>query len=136
MKPHNLGRLYIQIDHLLLKWADEQSDKTFSLTVFFTLDFLQSQGPVSMKSLAEALDITPASVTTLSQKLERADWIERQPNPNDRRGALISITPAGSEILAGDYRSMQGFFDLHLSVDEQQHLASIFRRVIANSTQE
>lgn len=136
METHNLGRLFIQFDHLLLAWAEEQSDKPFSLTVFFALDFLQSRGPVSMKSLAEALDITPASVTPLSQKLEQAAWIERQPNPYDRRGALLSITPAGSEVLTSDYHKMQAFFDLHFSSDEQELIASIFQRVITNATRE
>jgi len=135
MDQENLGRLFIQIDSLLLDWAAGRKEKPFSMTTFFALDFLANHGPTSMKTLATGLDITPASVTTLSHKLEGAGWIARQPNPYDRRSSLLAITAAGREILQGDYESMQSFFDQHLSAAEQQDLRAMLQKIISIHTQ-
>ncbi len=136
MESSNLGRLFIKVDDLLLSWTAGQLDKPFSITTFFTLDYLASHGPASMKSLARALDITPASVTALSSKLEKAGWIQRQPSLEDRRSHLLTITPAGSEILAEDYRTMQAFFDKHLSMEDQKTLMALFQRILQHSRTE
>lgn len=133
MEPPNLGRLFIKVDDLVLSWTAGRLDKPFSITTFFALDYLASHSPASMKSLARALDITPASVTALSSKLETAGWIRREPHPEDRRSHLLSITPAGSEILSDDYRTMQAFFDRHLNREDQETLMTLFQRIIRNT---
>ena len=133
MDQENLGRLFIQIDHLLLSWAASQADKPFSMTTFFALDFLITNGPTSMKTLADGLDITPASLTALSQKLESAGWIERKPNPHDRRGALLLITPSGRNTLAADYQTFQSFFDLHLNPQQQLELTDLLQKIAAQN---
>lgn len=47
------------------------------------------------KDLAEQLDITTGSVTPLLDRLEAAGFIERRPNPTDRRSMVLQVTPAG-----------------------------------------
>lgn len=126
----NLGRLFFKIDHMLLSWAADRSDKRFSMTAFFALDYLAAHGESSMKTLAEALDITPASLTALSTKLEQAGRIERLPNPQDRRSSLLAITAEGGDALAEDYRTMQDFFNHYLAQDQQQQLSAIFHNII------
>ncbi|MBN1266963.1 MAG: MarR family transcriptional regulator [Anaerolineales bacterium] len=136
MERTNLGRLFFRIDHLLLSWAASHADTPFSITAFFALDHLATHGPTSMKTLAAALDITPASLTALSSKLEKAGWIERQPNPYDRRGALLVCTPAGSKKLSSDYHSMQSFFDSYLEKQEQWALSDILQVIVDHENQQ
>jgi DNA-binding MarR family transcriptional regulator len=133
MESYNLGQLFIKVDDLMLSWTAGRLDKPFSITTFFALDYLAPHSPASMKSLAHALDITPASVTALSNKLEKAGWIRREPHPEDRRSHLLSITPAGSEILNDDYRTMQSFFDQHLNTEDQKTLMTLFQRIILHT---
>lgn len=47
------------------------------------------------KSLASKLDLENSSMTGLLDRLEKKDLIERRPDPHDRRGILIFLTPAG-----------------------------------------
>lgn len=45
--------------------------------------------------LYEATMVTSGAMTARLDRLERAGLIERRPNPEDRRGSLVSLTTAG-----------------------------------------
>ncbi len=59
------------------------------------LGILRDHGPISPSELSERLIVTRATVTGLIDSLERNGFARRSPNPDDRRGLLVSITPAG-----------------------------------------
>src|SRR3954453_12765018 len=46
-----------------------------------------------------ALMLTSSGTTKRLDRLERAGLIERSPDPDDRRGTLITLTPAGLELI-------------------------------------
>lgn len=62
--------------------------------VLMLLAFSQ-RGALPMTKMGDRLMIHPTGVTKLVDKLERQGLVERRPNPNDRRGTLAHITPAG-----------------------------------------
>lgn len=47
------------------------------------------------RSLAKSLDLENSSMTGLLDRLEKQGLLERQRDPNDRRGILIFLTPQG-----------------------------------------
>ena len=47
------------------------------------------------KSLAAKLDLESSSMTGLLDRLEKKGLIERRPDPDDRRGILVFLTPHG-----------------------------------------
>ncbi|WP_344339072.1 MarR family winged helix-turn-helix transcriptional regulator [Agrococcus versicolor] len=47
---------------------------------------------VRQRDLAEALDISSASVTALVDRLERSGHVERRPHPSDRRSVVLVPT--------------------------------------------
>jgi DNA-binding MarR family transcriptional regulator len=47
------------------------------------------------RSLAKELDLENSSISGLLDRLEKQGLIERQKDPNDRRGILIYLTPEG-----------------------------------------
>jgi len=55
-------------------------------------------GGVRLKDLAEALDMERPSLGQLVDRLERDGLVERACAPDDRRGKVIHLTPAGREI--------------------------------------
>ena len=61
------------------------------------LEHLQAAGPMTQKRLGERLAISPGAGTAMIDRLESRGYVERIPNPEDRRSALVLITKAGVE---------------------------------------
>src|ERR1700743_405521 len=56
-------------------------------------------GPVTVSELAAPLGLTLPTVSGVLADLGRADFIERQPDPADRRRTIVAITPAQSALI-------------------------------------
>ncbi len=50
-------------------------------------------GPVSAGALAAATGLTTGAITGVIDRLERAGFARREPDPNDRRKVLVRATP-------------------------------------------
>src|SRR5918998_1986191 len=61
------------------------------------LEHLQATGPMTQKRLGERLSISPGAVTAMIDRLESRGYVQRTPNPEDRRSAFVHITKAGLE---------------------------------------
>ncbi|MEV0237696.1 MarR family transcriptional regulator [Nonomuraea sp. NPDC050786] len=57
---------------------------------------LQSR-PVSTGEIARLTGLTPGSATRMVDRLEKAGLVVRQPDPADRRRALVTLTPLARE---------------------------------------
>lgn len=51
-------------------------------------------GPLTPGALGRALSMPSGTVTALIDRLEYKRMVERRPNPNDRRGLILSLTEA------------------------------------------
>ncbi len=61
---------------------------------------LQHTGPSTQQTLAQALGVTPRSVSALVDGLETAGHVERRPHPDDRRAVLVTLTPSSERLMA------------------------------------
>ena len=59
------------------------------------LEHLQAAGPMTPGRLGRRLSMSPGAVTALVDRLERRGHVERTPNPEDRRSALLRETEGG-----------------------------------------
>jgi DNA-binding MarR family transcriptional regulator len=57
------------------------------------LSFLAIKGTSTPTELAKFTGLTTGSATAMLDRLEKAHFVVRKPNPNDRRGVLIEIDP-------------------------------------------
>ena len=55
---------------------------------------------MSPSELGDRLIVTRATVTGVVDSLERRGYVRRLPNPNDRRGVIVELTPEGAVFLA------------------------------------
>jgi DNA-binding MarR family transcriptional regulator len=60
---------------------------------------LERCGPVRLSELAAAMGIDNSTLTPQAQRLERDGYAVRQPDPHDRRAALLRITRSGRGLL-------------------------------------
>ncbi len=53
---------------------------------------------VTPKQAGDHLELSTGAMTSLLDRLERRGYVERRPNPGDRRSILVHLTPSGSDV--------------------------------------
>jgi len=57
------------------------------------IDFLQEMGPSTAGDLARATRLTTGAITNVIDRLEKAGYVKRSPDPKDRRKVIVSFLP-------------------------------------------
>jgi DNA-binding MarR family transcriptional regulator len=83
--------------------------------------------------LAEHLDLSSGAMTNRLDRLEEAGLIKRLPDPSDRRGVRVELTPAGRKIYKESTRTQatkEGLIASALNERERDQLNALLRRVM------
>ena len=108
-KPANAGDGYVledQIGHLLRR-AHQRASSIFQEIMtegltppqFAALVKIRDFGTVSQNRLGRSVAMDPATSQGVTQRLLAKNLIERRDDPNDRRRALLSLTPEGQAMV-------------------------------------
>jgi DNA-binding MarR family transcriptional regulator len=62
------------------------------------LRFLREQDGLAQTDLATRLQLTPATVTKMIQRMEKAGFVQRRPDATDQRVSRVYLTEAGRAI--------------------------------------
>lgn len=93
------------------------------------LGLLFHKGFSTPSELAEHTGLSSGATTAMIDRLEKANLIERQPNPNDRRGYLIVIVPETAKKIGPLFQSIrtkQGALVASYSEKELNLIANFF----------
>src|SRR5215207_11593521 len=69
----------------------------YELLVMLVMSLDSDKKAFTVTEISNLLQITPAGVTHLINPLEEAEYIERLPDPNDRRIVRIGLTAKGTQ---------------------------------------
>ena len=88
-------------------------------------------GRLPLGKIGQRLQVHPASVTNVIDRLESAGLVRREPNPRDGRGTLAVITDEGRRVADEATRELhRNRFGLQgLSEDDLQRLFATLRRL-------
>lgn len=88
---------------------------SLSLIHLHVLTVLEADGPLSMRRLAEALDVSVASTTGIIDRMADRGLVERHADASDRRVVLVHATDAGRAVFrdleAGRRAHLQAMLD-------------------------
>jgi DNA-binding MarR family transcriptional regulator len=73
---------------------------SLSIVHLHVLSILESDAPLPMGKLAEALDVSIASATGIIDRMEQRGLVERGQQPDDRRVVLVQPTVAGLAVFS------------------------------------
>lgn len=100
MEP-NIGYLLNDTSRLLRRAFDERM-RALGLTapqarLLLALEKLPDN---NQAFYAERLEVEPITLTRLVDRMEEADWIERMPDPSDRRARILHLTGKSHDIVS------------------------------------
>ena len=75
-------------------------DPELQVAGFLVLSFLAEAGPARSADVVDALGIDKGAISRHGQHLVDLGLLTRQPDPEDGRAALLSVTPEGASRLA------------------------------------
>jgi MarR family transcriptional regulator, organic hydroperoxide resistance regulator len=77
------------------------------LTDMQMINLLQLNGPSTPSRLGEWTGLSSGGVTVALDRLEKAGYVRREPNPSDRRSSLIVLMPVHMKKLKGMYEEVE-----------------------------
>jgi len=136
-RPQEMPALIIgRIARLLARRDDERLREVgLSTAQLPVLVALKNGETHTQKELATLAGVEQPSMAQLLARMERDGLIRRQPDPEDRRSSLISLTagaldrlrPGRSVLWYGNAEALEGF-----TADEVQTLTGMLQRIHAN----
>ncbi len=107
---------------------------SLSLVHLNVLNILEAEGPLAMKRLAEAMDVSDASATGIVDRMEKRGLVERRHGTEDRRVVRVHPTVAGEKVfsdMASHRREMLSKVLAELSDEEMAALLIGMRAIHA-----
>lgn len=97
-----IGRILLLAKYLHNSVASRLGTLDVDLWAFDVLATLWQQGPpyhLSPTDLCKSAMLSSGAMTNRLDRLESSSLITRQPDPNDRRGLIIELTPKGKSLV-------------------------------------
>ena len=119
-----------------VSFADVSAPYRVSFGEYLVLAALRRAGPpyqMNPTTLFNAVILSSGAMTNRLDRLEEMGLVERLPDPTDRRGRLVALTPKGLDLvdravvdhLANEERLLEA-----LSADERLELAALLRKLL------
>ena len=86
---------------------------------------------------AERIEVEPSTLTRLADRMEEAGWIERKPDPEDRRARILTLTDKAEDIVLPLREIVDQLVEDILdgiSTDDRERLARLLEIVGENMT--
>jgi DNA-binding MarR family transcriptional regulator len=106
--------------------------------LLMTVAQLQGTTGASVGSVAQAMHVSSAFVASETKKLSDVGLIRKRPNPEDGRGALLSLAPGGRlkiDRLIGEIRIVNDLFFGLLSAQQFAELCDSARALVCGSSE-
>lgn len=128
-------RLMKRFLHLRLKQKsiDGLSRSEVELLLVLMMNLNEDKAAFSATEISNLLQITPAGVTHLLNPVEKAGFIERLHDPNDRRIVLVRLSDKGTEaaeIIRADVREQLIGLINHLGEEDSKTLVRLMMKTI------
>jgi len=94
-----LFRVWLKASKTIFNHAVKDVEKHgISLENFMVLELLYNKGPHTVQKISEKLSIPSGSITYVVDKLEKKEFVKREPSPTDRRASNVVLTEKGQRL--------------------------------------
>lgn len=105
---------------------------------FSILELLFNKGPHTIQKISEKLSIPSGSITYVVDKLEKNDFVKRNPSPTDRRASNVVLTDKGQSLFEEIFPQHVEVISENLSFisnEEKLQLTNLLKRLGLGASQ-
>lgn len=117
-----------------------EETQAFGLTPvqFATLTAILGSPGIDQRTLAASVGFDTSTIGGVVDRLQARGWVQRQVSPSDRRARLLSVTPAGQQLLqdvsAAVLRTQERIL-APLPLEEQQVFLRMLKILVATNNE-
>ena len=123
-------RLQLSITRLA-RLLRQEVDAELTPSQISALSTIRRQGPLTLGALADAERVAPPSVTRMVDRLAEQGYVERIPDPDDRRVCRVAVTERAEEMVAEARARKAAWIDEHIATLSGADRRSLFGAVDA-----
>ena len=132
----HFGFLVKDVSRLWVRYFEQRAAQLgMSLSQCKVLVFLSRNEGTTQAKLAELSDTDPMTLVRTLDRMERDGWIERRPDPADRRAYRLHLKPASEPVLEEIQRigdKVRNEALVGISADEREQMMKLLERVHGN----
>lgn len=139
-KPYDpersIGALIADLSRLVRRTFNRNlRDSELTQSQWQAIAYLRRWEGINQAALAELMEIQPITLARLIDRMAAAGWVERRPDPHDRRAVQLFLTEKAQPILA-NMRAAGTLFQEQalagISAEERQQLFDLLGRIKTN----
>ena len=92
----------MRLVHVIEAENRSRPTSTLDLRARLLIQELGLRGELTIVTIRRRLHLTPSTLTSLADRLERDGYVERRKHPTDRRTVVLALTPAGEKVFAAE----------------------------------
>jgi len=97
---HSIGFLIYEVSRLIRRDFHQRIQSTgLTQAQWRAISHICHQEGCNQTTLADLLEVKPITLSRLIDKLVDAGWIERRPDPQDRRAVRLYLTPKAHPLI-------------------------------------
>jgi DNA-binding MarR family transcriptional regulator len=100
-----------------------------NLPIFNVLKLVKKKGPISMSAIAQTLYYSKQNLTHIVDHLVKEGFVERMPDPSDRRVVNIVITDQGRKFMAENMEVLKNRLVENLSHLSEEDLMRLSKAI-------
>lgn len=127
--------LHKNVKELDKRTANLARDYGLSFSQFMVLEALLSKGKLSISEVRDTILSSVGTISLVVNNLEKMNYIKRQPDKNDKRVWIISLTDEGRDLIekiVPENEEMINDYMKNLSNDEIKDLLGLLKKLGAN----
>jgi DNA-binding MarR family transcriptional regulator len=132
--PSSLAFLLSQVGiHAARRFAERMEEIDLQPPLFRVLNLIDAAEGRSQQEIGQAVQVPPSRMVALVDELERRGFVERRPDPDDRRVRALFLTREGREILGRGReiaRSHERELTRGMPAADRKRLLELLRQVV------
>lgn len=105
----------MRLVHLIEAANQNRPSSDLDLRARMVIQDLGLAGPAPIVDVRGRLQLTPSTMTSLADRLERGGYVRRQPHPTNRRVIVLELTAKGKRAFQGELDFYRQLIDHTLS---------------------